>query len=156
MCSATFVAAQGLHPVQHLLGTAAGWGGNPVTDAFYTGAAPDRNDGRTVYRLTVRDVPVDGFWSISVYNKDGFFEKNDRGVYSLNNVTAARDADGSVTIQFGGCPPSLHSGGTGNNPQLHPDLGRLELRRPTVSPAEGSARRIVEVPGGDGRALNGL
>jgi len=90
-------------PVQHLLGTAAGWGGNPVTDAYYTGAAPDRNDGTTAYRLTVKDVPVDGFWSISVYNKDGFFEKNDRGVYSLNNITAKPDADGSVTVQFGGC-----------------------------------------------------
>lgn len=92
-----------VEPVQHLLGTAAGWGGNPVTDAFYAGASPDRNDGKTVYRLTVKDVPVDGFWSISVYNKDGFFEKNDRGAYSLNNVTARRDADGSVTVQFGGC-----------------------------------------------------
>ena len=40
------------------------------------------------YRLTVRDVPVDGFWSISVYNADGFFEPNERGAYSVNNITA--------------------------------------------------------------------
>jgi len=89
-------------PVQHLLGTAAGWGGNPPSAAYYSGVSPEKNDGSTVYRLTVKDVPVDGFWSISVYNKDGFFEKNSRNVYSLNNVTARRDADGSVTVQFGG------------------------------------------------------
>jgi hypothetical protein len=90
-------------PVQHLLGTAAGWGGNPLADAFYAGVLPDRNDGTTVYRLKVpKDVPVDGFWSISVYNKDGFFEKNARGMYSLNNVTAKRESDGSVVVQFGG------------------------------------------------------
>lgn len=89
-------------PVQHLLGTAAGWGGNPPSDAYYAGFVPDKNDGRTVYRLTVRDVPVDGFWSISVYNKDGFFEKNASGRYSVNNVTAKPNADGSVTVQFGG------------------------------------------------------
>lgn len=90
-------------PVQHLLGTAAGWGGNPVSDAFYHGVVPPLNDGKTVYRLTVKDVPVDGFWSVSVYNKGGFFEKNELGVYSLNNVTARRSPDGSVTMQFGGC-----------------------------------------------------
>lgn len=90
-------------PVQHLLGTAAGWGGNPLYDAFYAGTVPPKNDGTTVYRLKVKDVPVDGFWSISVYNKAGFFEKNALGVYSLNNVTAKRGADGSVTVQFGGC-----------------------------------------------------
>ena len=90
-------------PVQHLLGTAAGWGGNPLADAYYQGMTPDGNDGKTVYRLTVRDVPVDGFWSISVYNKDGFFEKNEPGVYSLNDVTSKRNKDGSITVQFGGC-----------------------------------------------------
>lgn len=90
-------------PVQHLLGTAAGWGGNPVTDAYYAGIEPPKNDGKTVYRLTVKDVPVDGFWSISVYNKDGFFEKNSRNLYSINNVSAKPAADGSVTVQFGGC-----------------------------------------------------
>src|SRR5690606_15644925 len=89
-------------PVQHLIGTAAGWGGNPPHAALYAGAEPKQNDGKTVYRLTVKDVPVDGFWSVSVYNKDGYFEKNARNAYTVNNVTARPNADGSVTIQFGG------------------------------------------------------
>ncbi len=90
-------------PVQHLLGTAAGWGGNPLHDAFYDGRVPEQNDGQTVYRLTVRDVPVDGFWSISVYDAKGFFAANARGAYSVNDVTAKKNPDGSVTVQFGGC-----------------------------------------------------
>jgi hypothetical protein len=44
----------------------AGWGGNPRTHALYSGVVPKQNDGKTVYRLTVKDVPVDGFWSVSV------------------------------------------------------------------------------------------
>ncbi|MDQ8037196.1 MAG: DUF1254 domain-containing protein [Pedobacter sp.] len=93
--------------VQHLIGTAAGWGGNPRRDAMYAGAAPEKNDGKTAYTITVKDVPVDGFWSISVYNAKGFFEKNALGRYSLNNVTAAKNADGSVTVQFGGCTAAI-------------------------------------------------
>jgi hypothetical protein len=50
----------------------------------------------------VRDVPVDGFWSISVYNREGYFEPNARGAYSVNNLTAKPNADGSVTVHFGG------------------------------------------------------
>ena len=97
-----FGARNQVDPVQHLLGTAAGWGGNPLRDAFYAGRVPKENDGRKTYRLTVKNVPVDGFWSISVYNKDGFFEKNPDNLYSLNNVTAKPNPDGSVTVQFGG------------------------------------------------------
>lgn len=89
-------------PVQHLIGTAAGWGGNPPTAALYGAAEPEQNDGKTAYRLTVKNVPVDGFWSVSVYNKDGYFEKNARDAYTVNNVTAKPNADGSVTIHFGG------------------------------------------------------
>jgi hypothetical protein len=90
-------------PVRHLIVTATGWGLNPEKDAIYLNVTPDRNDGKTLYRLHVRDVPVDGFWSISVYNAEGFFVKNAFDAYTLNNITAKKDADGSVTVRFGGC-----------------------------------------------------
>jgi hypothetical protein len=32
-----------------------------------------------------------------------YFEKNDLGAYSLNNLTAKPNPDGSFTVQFGGC-----------------------------------------------------
>jgi len=90
-------------PVGYLTGAAAGWGGNPEYAAIYKGVFPKANDGKTVRRLTVKDVPVDGFWSISVYNAKGFFEKNALGAYSLNNLTAKSNSDGSYSVQFGGC-----------------------------------------------------
>jgi len=90
-------------PVRHLIATASAWGLNPDKDAIYLNVTPSRNDGATVYRLTVKDVPVDGFWSISLYNAQGYFEPNKENAYTLNNITAKKNADGSVTIQFGGC-----------------------------------------------------
>jgi hypothetical protein len=90
-------------PVRHLIVTATGWGLNPDKDAIYLNITPKQNDGTTVYKLHVKDVPVDGFWSISLYGPDGFFHKNKFDAYTLNNVTAKKDADGSVTIQFGAC-----------------------------------------------------
>lgn len=98
----TFGPRGEVDPVKHLIGTAIGWGGNPEKDAMYIGATPPANDGKTVHQLRLRDVPVDGFWSVSVYNADGYFEPNPHGVYSLNSLTAQKDADDWVTIQFGG------------------------------------------------------
>lgn len=91
-----------LNPIDHLLGTAFGWGGNPRAAAMYVNGVVSRNDGVTPYTLTAKDVPVDGFWSVTVYNAQGFMEKNDRDAYSFNNVTAKKDPDGSITIHFGG------------------------------------------------------
>jgi hypothetical protein len=90
-------------PVRHLIGTALGWGGNPDKDAIYLNVTVPVNDGTTVYSLAVRDVPVDGFWSVSVYNAEGYFQRNPFDAYALNNVTARKSADGSIAIQFGGC-----------------------------------------------------
>jgi hypothetical protein len=91
-------------PIRHLIGSATGWGGNAAEDAFYLTVVPPGNDGKTVHKLTIKGgIPVNAFWSISVYGADGYFHKNDQNSYALNGTTAKKDADGSITIQFGGC-----------------------------------------------------
>jgi hypothetical protein len=35
----------------------------------------------------MKDVPIDGVWSISVYNAEGYFQKNPYAAYTLNNIT---------------------------------------------------------------------
>ncbi|WP_322922022.1 DUF1254 domain-containing protein [Nocardioides renjunii] len=97
----SFGRQEDVDPVRHLIGSAAGWGGLPDAEAAYVGVAPGLPVGE--YELTVPvDVPVDGFWSISVYNADGFFEPNVHDAYTVNSITAARNGDGSVTVRFGG------------------------------------------------------
>lgn len=98
-----FGSKEQVEPVRHLIGAAAAWGGNPDKDATYLNVTPARNDGATVYRLTVGDVPVKDFWSVSVYNAKGYYEANPYNAYNLNSITAKKAADGSVTVQFGGC-----------------------------------------------------
>jgi hypothetical protein len=99
----TFGARNDVDPVRHLIGTAFAFGGNPEKDALYLNITPSENDGSTIYRLTVNDVPVDAFWSISVYNAEGRFQKNPFDAYTLNNTTAKKESDGAVAVQFGGC-----------------------------------------------------
>ncbi len=84
--------------IRHLLGTAMGWGGLPESEAIYIPDATPKPAGH--YTMTVRDVPVDGFWSVSIYNKDGFFEENPYDSYSLNSVTATPNEDGSFTLNM--------------------------------------------------------
>jgi hypothetical protein len=90
-------------PVRFLIGAAQGWGANPPKEALYLNIVPTKNDGSTAYRLRVRDVPVDGFWSISVYNAQGYFQPNPYNAYSLNNLTAKKSANGLISVQFGDC-----------------------------------------------------
>ena len=78
-------------------------GGNPEKESIYLNVSPEKNDGKTAYRLRANNVPVDGFWSVSVYNAQGFFEQNQFNAYSVNNITGTKNADGAIDIQFGGC-----------------------------------------------------
>lgn len=98
----TFGTRDQVQPVRHLIGTAAGWGGLPSAEASYIGVDPRLPVGQ--YEITVRDVPVDGFWSISVYNAQGFFEPNARGAYTVNDITGVKNDDGSTTVRFGDYP----------------------------------------------------
>ena len=106
-------AAQGLHGTHrmfgtkaevdsglHRLGTAAGWGGLPEREAYYTSQEPRLPAG--AHRITAKEVPVDAFWSVTVYGADGFLHKNDLDAYSVNNISGTKNPDGSVTINLGG------------------------------------------------------
>ncbi len=98
-----FGRQEDVRPVDYLVGAAAGWGGLPQSAAFYILDSVAQNDGETPHVVTVKDVPVDAFWSITVYNAGGYLEANDRGVNSYNNFSAQTNEDGSYTIHFGGC-----------------------------------------------------
>lgn len=90
-------------PVRRIAAAASGWGLNPDKDAVYLNVFPEKNDGKTPYRLTVKDVPVEAFWSVTAYTADGYFNPNDLNAYSINSVTGKKGEDGAITIQFGDC-----------------------------------------------------
>ena len=102
--SKMFGKKEALDPVYWMLGAALGWGGLPAEAATYANAAPENNDVKTPYTRTVTDVPVYGFWSVTLYDDKGYMPVNEYNAYSFNNVTAKKDKDGSITIHFGGDP----------------------------------------------------
>ncbi|MCI2958706.1 DUF1254 domain-containing protein [Agromyces atrinae] len=119
-------------PVMHLLGAAGGWGGLPEYEATYVSV----DEGLPVdeYRLRLTDVPVEAFWSVSLYNSAGFFEANSLGVNSINSLTAVPDADGGVTVRFG-----EHLTGIPNALPIMPGWNyTLRLYRPKQSVLDGS------------------
>jgi hypothetical protein len=103
---ATFGRKEDVDPIRHLLGTAWGWGGLPEEEAYYLNVEPNLPVG--AYQLTFRDVPVDAFWSVTVYNKEGFIDPNDQDAYSVNSLIGTPNEDGSYTIHFGGDPGSTN------------------------------------------------
>lgn len=99
--SRMFGTKDNVDPVHHLIGTAMGWGGLPESEAFYATVDPGLPVGE--YEIVVGDVPVDAFWSISLYNAKGFFEDSDEGGCCVNQFTADKEPDGTVVVHFGGC-----------------------------------------------------
>jgi len=85
-------------PIQHLINTAIGWGGLPSYETVYLNDTSPHPVGH--YRLRLHEVPADAFWSMSIYNRDGYFEANPYDSYNINSVTAHRSSDGSVTLDM--------------------------------------------------------
>jgi hypothetical protein len=82
---------QDVDSVRHLIGL-------PLEETLYANVDPGLAVGG--YSVTVKDVPVDTFWSIAVYEKDGFMEQNGLDAY---NITGVENEDGSITVPRGGC-----------------------------------------------------
>jgi len=77
-------------------GTSFGWGGFTKEQAAYPAYFPTTAAPQT---LTLRDVPVHAFWSITVYDKGGYPQTS---TYNINSQFAKKNRDGSITIHFGG------------------------------------------------------
>ena len=80
----------------HNAGTSFGWGGFTSEQAAYPNYFPTNSKPHT---LTLKDVPAKAFWSITVYDKGGYPQTD---TYNINSQFAKKNADGSVTIHFGG------------------------------------------------------
>jgi hypothetical protein len=80
--------------------TATGWGLNPDEDAIYLNVTPGKNDGTPIYALNVKDVPVDGFWSISFYDAMGFFEPNAPDGFFSTRRTVAGSTTSMCSIEL--------------------------------------------------------
>jgi hypothetical protein len=88
-------------------GTKQAWGGPEPAHSAYETVFFDKNDeplrGRNgTYTLTTEEPPVNAFWSITIYDYDrgGFLHPNDEDKYHINNTTAVKNADGTVTFTF--------------------------------------------------------
>jgi hypothetical protein len=82
------------------------------TQYFYTdddtaGAALDGNHAYEVTFAAGQGPPVNGFWSLTLYNDKHLFHANPLKQYSLGtkNAQLARNADGSLTVYVGATSP---------------------------------------------------
>jgi len=84
----------------HLLGTAAGWGLLPDANARYLSYGQE--DGQGCFRATYSVPPFNkpGFFSITMYNADGWIF-SDRAI--LNEYNIAFNDDGTFDANFGEC-----------------------------------------------------
>ena len=87
------------------MGVAVGWGGMQEKDARYIPTQVENNDGKTAYTITVpKEVPVDGFWSVTIYNQERYMVPNEYNSYAFNSLTAKKNKDGTTTLHLGGDP----------------------------------------------------
>jgi hypothetical protein len=77
---------------------------NPMTNV---GADGGTLNGQSAYRLNIPgDIPVDGFWSLTLYESDGagrwFFYPNEIDRYAINSASndLHREEDGSIVVEI--------------------------------------------------------
>lgn len=93
--------------INHAAGTKGGWGGpdpaHSAYDIIFTDNAGDTLNGSNgTYTITTGEPPVKAFWSITAYDTErgGFFHPNKDDRYHINNTSAVKNADGTITFVF--------------------------------------------------------
>jgi hypothetical protein len=88
-------------------GTKGGWGGPVTSHSAYETIFTDDNGrvlegSKGIYSVTTTEPPVDAFWSVTVYDTErgGFLHPNAENKYHINNTTAVKNEDGTVTFLF--------------------------------------------------------
>lgn len=92
-----------------------GLGANTPEEAYYTTAFLDENlrrlNGRHSYQLHFepgQEPPADAFWSITVYDSDGFLVPNEQEIYAVSSTGSGDliyQEDGSIDIIFSQVDP---------------------------------------------------
>ena len=93
----TFFNVKGVvDEVGHQIGAAIGWGGGQVVDNIWA-MKPNSTDF-SCQQTTFADPKLEGgFWSITVYNKEGFLFAPS----NMNSYKAKPNKDGTYTVRFG-------------------------------------------------------
>jgi hypothetical protein len=91
----------------HSAGSKLGWGGPDTSHSTYEalffdaeGAELDGKKG--TYVVTTEEPEVDAFWSLTVYDTErgGHFHPNKEDKYHINNTTAVKNDDGTISFMF--------------------------------------------------------
>ncbi len=87
--------------------TKAAWGAPVVTHSSYQMVFFDNNEdtmngGKGTYTFTTSEPRVDAFWSVTVYDTErgGFLHPNKDNRYHINNTSAVKNEDGTITFLF--------------------------------------------------------
>lgn len=93
--------------LNHSAGTKGGWGGPDTSHSsyetlFFDAAGEPLVGENGNYFVTTEEPPVDAFWSLTVYDTDrgGFLHPNRFDRYHINNTTAVKNENGTVTFAF--------------------------------------------------------
>lgn len=114
---------------KYQVGAAIGWGGAQLKDNVYETSTNFSTD--KCYQITFEDPKNRDFWSITVYDKNGFMF-NDLANYS--SYTAEPNEDGTYTISFG-CGKSAP-----NNLEIDNPTGIFNI----TARHYGPSKRVVE------------
>jgi hypothetical protein len=93
--------------LHHAAGTKGAFGGPDPRHSAYEVIWLDRDGepmegSKGTYAVVTEEPPVDAFWSVTVYDTErgGFLHPNERNRYHINDTSAERNSDGTVTFTF--------------------------------------------------------